>query len=504
MPPQKSRSNKPKKKTVQTGEVPIAVGDTKGNYRVRVRMYRRQGLGDCFLLTFPREGKEPFNVLIDCGALKQTKSEMVRLVEQIEETVRPNPQAKGRLDLVIATHEHKDHLSGFNQARDIFNRMEIGGVWLGWTENLSLDEAKSIKKAKKAAINRLQAALVSQFAGISTMNGVRNLLEFSFSEADDTSGTGLISEALEYLKLRGKDAGTMQFLEPGEGPLTLEGVEGVRVYVLGPPRDPMLLKTSGVTEAMKSKDIIYHLARTGLEGIDALGAALSSHSGSPTTDDDRCHPFGAEHRISRDSKWFRHIKPFVELTYDAPGEHWRKIDHDWLNAFGQLALDLDSDTNNTSVVLAFEFVKSREVLLFVGDAQVGNWQSWANVTFKVPGSETPLRAHELIKRTVFYKVGHHASHNATIRTGGLELMESDRLVAFIPLDVGVARKQGKKDAHGKPKGWDMPAKPLYKRLIEKTVQRVVISDENEEVSHAAVKAGVTFDSDRTYVDYTLW
>lgn len=30
-----------------------------------VRMYR-QGLGDCFLLTFPGEPK-PFNLLIDCG-----------------------------------------------------------------------------------------------------------------------------------------------------------------------------------------------------------------------------------------------------------------------------------------------------------------------------------------------------------------------------------------------------------------------------------------------------
>jgi hypothetical protein len=93
---------------------------------------------------------------------------------------------------------------------------------------------------------------------------------------------------------------------------------------------------------------------------------------------------------------------------------WRRIDNDWLNAFGQLALDLDNDTNNTSLVLAFEFQKTGDVLLFVADAQVGSWQSWSKLEFKVPGRERPLSAHELLGHTVFYKVGHHCSHNATL------------------------------------------------------------------------------------------
>jgi hypothetical protein len=47
-----------------------------------------------------------------------------------------------------------------------------------------------------------------------------------------------------------------------------------------------------------------------------------------------------------------------------------------LGLAGRLALQLDSDTNNTSLVLAFELGKSGRVLLFPGDAQVGNWLSW--------------------------------------------------------------------------------------------------------------------------------
>jgi len=501
-PPKKPSTKSAKKKTIKSNATPASApngGDN--NYRVRIRMYR-QGLGDCFLLTFPRKNKPPFNLLIDCGALDRDKKFMTSIVEHIEKSVKVNENAKGRLDLVVATHEHKDHLSGFNQARHVFNRMDIGGIWLGWTENLTENEAKAIKKAKKVALEKLQAALDSPFANTSVIDGVRSLL--GFSEADDATGAGLIAEALEYLKLRGKDAGTLEFLEPGQGPRTLDGVDDVRVYVLGPPRDPTLLKTSGVTEKMKGDSVIYHLGLTGLEGMDALDAALSS-AGAASTDpaDDRYHPFGAEHRITRQSKWFKNIKPYIAATYDAPMQAWRKIDEDWLGAFGQLALDLDNDTNNTSLVLAFEFVKSGEVLLFVGDAQVGNWQSWKDVSFKVPGSAKPLAAHDLVKRSVFYKVGHHCSHNATIKTGGLELMDSDKLVAFIPLDKETAKKQGKKDANGKPKGWDMPATPLYNRLIQKAARRVVISDVNEKVPVAAVNAGVTFDADRTYVDYTL-
>jgi hypothetical protein len=469
-----------------------------GKFRVRVRMYR-QGLGDCFLVTFPRRGQPSFNILIDCGALQQDKEHMTRIVEHIKKTVTVD--GKARLDLVVATHEHKDHLSGFNQARKVFNDIDVGGVWMGWTENLTKEEAKRIKQAKKTALNKLKAALASPFAAKAPLAGVSGLL--AFSDDDDKTGTGTIAEALEYLKQRGKDAGVLKFLEPGEGPLTLEGVEDVRVYVLGPPLDPILLKSSEVTEQMKKDDVIYHLGRTGFEGMDALTAALPATGTSSSSADERYHPFAIEHRIPRNSVWFPIIEPYITHTYDAPGQKWRQIEDDWLNAFGQLALDLDSDTNNTSLVLAFELVKSKEVLLFVGDAQVGNWQSWAKVSFKVPGAEKPLPAHDLLRRTVFYKVGHHCSHNATIRKDGLSLMESKDLVAFIPLDKTTAAQQGKKDRNGKPKGWDMPAKPLYNALLEKAANRVVISDVTETVPQAALEAGVTFDKELTFIDYTL-
>jgi beta-lactamase superfamily II metal-dependent hydrolase len=407
---------------------PIVAPGSPTTFRARVRMYR-QGLGDCFLITFPQNGTS-FHVMIDCGVLVGTAETMTRVVEHVRDTVRDGkPKGKARIDVLVATHEHKDHLSGFNQARDVFNKdFEFGSVWLGWTENLTKAEIKKIKDAKKRVALMLRSAVSSPLADAAEapFAGVDSLLKFT--EDDDTTGAGKIAEALEYLKVRGKDAGDLRYLEPGTGPIELHGLEGVRVFVLGPPRDPSLLRASKVTEADKKDDVIYHLARTGEVGVEALAAAVSMVPGS---DGDRYYPFATEHRIPRVSRdpvnpaavtpnpHFAGIQAFVARTYDDPVQEWRRIDHDWLMAFGQLALDLDSDTNNTSLVLAFEFVDTSEVLLLVGDAQVGNWKSWASVAYDIPGRSKPMPAHDLLARTVLYKVGHHASHNATLKKGGL-------------------------------------------------------------------------------------
>ena len=71
-----------------------------------------------------------------------------------------------------------------------------------------------------------------------------------------------------------------------------------------------------------------------------------------------------------------------------------------------------------------------------------------------------MTAADLLARTVFYKVGHHASHNATVNEKGLELMAREDLVAAIPVDRAVALRKHPK--------WMMPADALYARLIEKT------------------------------------
>src|SRR5712692_7567802 len=97
--------------------------------RVRIRMYR-QGLGDCFLLTFPGTDGER-HVLIDCGVLKGTEDASTTM-----QAVATNVMTttKGTLAALVVTHEHWDHVSGFIQAADVFKDLKTTQAWFAWTE----------------------------------------------------------------------------------------------------------------------------------------------------------------------------------------------------------------------------------------------------------------------------------------------------------------------------------------------------------------------------------
>ena len=96
-----------------------------------------------------------------------------------------------------------------------------------------------------------------------------------------------------------------------------------------------------------------------------------------------------------------------------PNAAWRRMTADDAADAGALALAMNNATNNASLVLAFELSKGGKVLLFVGDAQAGNWRSWSEEKFDDDGNK--VTAKDLLGRTVLYKVGHHGSHNATLK-----------------------------------------------------------------------------------------
>src|SRR4029453_18250744 len=179
---------------------------------------------------------------------------------------------------------------------------------------------------------------------------------------------------------------------------------------------------------------------------------------------------------------------------------WRRIDFHDLEEVGQLAMALDGDTNNTSLALAFELADGR-VLLFPADAQVGNCLSWHDYTWKC--GTRKVTTEELLARTVFYKVGHHGSHNATLKDLGLEMMTAHELIAFIPVNKTMARK----------KHWKVPFRALYERLIEKTRGRVVLADASVALPAANELQGLTatererfaksVTATELYVDFTL-
>jgi hypothetical protein len=88
----------------------------------------------------------------------------------------------------------------------------------------------------------------------------------------------------------------------------------------------------------------------------------------------------------------------------------------------RLALALDSVRNNTSLVVVFRF--HGRTLLFPGDAQWGNWQSWI-------GTDAARR---LLGEVDFLKVAHHGSENAT-PVDVVNALKSAGLIAMVPTQI---------------------------------------------------------------------
>lgn len=416
-----------------------------GGFRARVRMYRH-GLGDCFLVTLPRaakakEKREHF-ILIDCGLILGTPDAANKMGEVVQDI---NQSTGGAVDLLLVTHEHWDHVSGFIQAADEFAKLKIGQVWMAWTEDPDDELANKLRAKRDQALQalRLSANQMLLAGEMSAAREVSGLLEFFGASAGSST-----KDALEAVrKLTAKPL----YCRPGEAPVEPDVLEGIRLYVLGPPRDERLIKK---TEASARGSETYGIMASTFSE-DVQGGLNEDEEASQ-----QLRPFDAPFLIPSP---IAHEIDFFKARYWG-GEEWRRIDAAWLGEAAGLALQLDSSTNNTSLVLAIE-LQDKDVLLFAGDAQVGNWESWQDLRWSIDG--WTVTGPDLLNRTVFYKVGHHGSHNATLREKGLG--EMTKLgAAMIPVDQATALK----------KGWDrMPLPALLDALSQKTGGNVFRSDE---------------------------
>jgi hypothetical protein len=437
---------------------------------VRIRFYC-QGIGDCHLLRFEQSDR-PFWMLIDCGI----HSSVPGGTQKIRDIVDNILTLTRRLDVIVLTHEHWDHNSGFFSAQDKFKQFDVGEIWLGWTENAADPQARELDKFKGEAIKALQGAsqrldraqgLTSFLA--SAQQGLHAVLGFNFG----AQGEKVRSARDAAIALAPRDK--VRYLEPKNDPFELPVGPKMRVYVLGPPRDKALL---GVADRASE---MYGIDQSSMAPVvSALNNSFAVGDGNDEIWDDETAPFdpnegfvlselmaapaGAstndDDRVPRER-----TSKLVHDVYSAK-DQWRRIDSDWLGVSADLAIQIDKRTNNSSLVLAFEFIETNRVMLFVGDAQIGNWLSWEGVKWKI--GDKMISAHDLLARTVFYKVGHHGSHNATAKQKGLELMTSADLAAFIPTNQVDA-----KNVH-----WgQMPFRPLLDELKKRTLKRVIRADD---------------------------
>ncbi|MGG9963026.1 hypothetical protein [Ferruginibacter sp. SUN106] len=436
---------------------------------VNIKMYRIGELGDCFLLRFKNDN-EITHVLIDCGSYWNNNSSIARLKEIAADIKK---QVEGhKLDIIVGTHQHNDHLSGFIHANSIFKSIKPEQIWLSWLDDPSPDNKKGRKIGEDYnnylnSLRHISKELTKSFyndVDDKIKQRVKSMLGFygvSNNDRVNAKTNKLPAElpalAREALQQMGKK--DPQYLSPGDV-FNLPGISNgaIKVYVLGPPKEEEFL----YKKEPRKDETFDHKLGVNSANADKLLMAMKKITGSEHEENDE-DPFPFDELYDPPANFDKY--KIVETAYNK--DEWRQIQTDWINQAEQLALWLDGFTNNSSLVLAFEIVKTKKVLLFAADAQAGNWRSWKEIKWKkMPPDFNWLT---LMKNTVLYKTGHHGSHNSTLAEA-LNNMTHKELVVMIPVE-----KSDPMVNFGK--GWQMPAVNLYSELKKRSQNRIIRMDE---------------------------
>jgi hypothetical protein len=397
--------------------------------QVRIRSYN-VGFGDCFLITFSYARAKPRNVLIDFGSTKQSATgppgEMLEIAEQIKK------DCGGKLQMLVATHRHADHISGFaGKSGAVIAELDPDLVVQPWTEAPDLDpEARAPAgsgadgthraRAVTARLSAMQALAEAALAQVPKLRASATVPKTVADQIHFLGETNLSNaESVRNLATMGKDHVYANFGTK----LSLGRIlPGVSVDVLGPPT---LEQSSAIShQVATNEEEFWHLAAREL-GVDGGGGA-EIFPGAPTS-----------RRIPQEARW---VIPQVDKMR---GEEMLAI-----------VRTLDGVLNNTSVILLFEIGGSR--LVFPGDAQLENWN------YALHECDEAAAICKRLADARFYKVGHHGSLNATPKSLWNDFKRREPKPGPERLTTMVSTAGGK---HGSvARGTEVPRKVLIEEL----------------------------------------
>ncbi len=343
--------------------------------RIDVRMYN-VGFGDCLLLRIPTSDGER-RILVDCGYHSQGKGKFSddELVKQIKTDL-----AGELLHVVIATHRHQDHISGFGET-ELWKDIAVAEVWLPFTANDTPGDGDQSPHAWRALMDAAhgllddKGKLTQQALAALNARDEQDKADAEFMLWNARANAPGIDNLLRGMKDADGRPARRRFL-PEDKPrfpssFVSPALPGVKIHVLGPPRDPKLRKQRKVPSSWGVNEAQFGAA------TDEVGS-----------------PFPAEWRIAEHRLPAPNDRPFDDTKVL---KKIRLFNDDLLNA----AKALDGFLNGESLVLVLEIGSAR--LLLTGDAEVGTW------TTILENAD----ALSLAASATFLKVGHHGSHNAT-------------------------------------------------------------------------------------------
>ena len=359
---------------------------------VRIRMYN-VGFGDCFLLTFAYGSGKPRHMLVDYGSTAPPEHGPRGYTGNYMKTVADDiaKECDGKLHIVVATHRHRDHVSGFATTGDGTGKIIAGlkpdVVIQPWTEDPNAPvSALTAKSSSYTGGKPDDKHLAAHFLGtLADMHRVADVVH-KLSRKEDFAGRdtrrqlGFLGEdnvqnesAVKNLMDMGR-RGKALYVNAGMKLNSL--LPGVKVSVLGPPT----LKQSKDIRKMRSSDPSEFWQFRSFWASQGHSLASIGQPGSRLFPVERKEPPPC-------ARWF------VRAARQAHADQML-----------ELVRDLDSVMNNTSVILLLEIGATK--ILLPGDAQIENW------AYALSQKEWT----KALSSVNVYKVGHHGSRNATPKT----------------------------------------------------------------------------------------
>lgn len=335
--------------------------------KLLVRLYN-VGLGDCIYLRVP-DGNDHRHILIDCGNKFGSTGDLTAALRHLE-TQLPKLEAgdsrKKRLDLLVVTHSHEDHVRGFDPS--LFENIHVERIWLSAAMNPQHPQAEKARALHQFALSALESLRASP-------------LSPALGELVDSLYGLTKGEALEALRGKLPEA---------------SGIEPLYVHA-DTPEDELRLFTAPETQLRVLAPVVdidrFYVGKTheALMGFQAFGATMAARSGSS--------PEGPE-----EEQWPRNISR----------ADFQRLRSRLLRNALAFVLEHGHLVNNTSVVLLLEWGGRR--LLFTGDAEVKTSYRGELREGRSNGSWNVMWAQQrdaLNRPLDFLKVGHHGSDNAT-------------------------------------------------------------------------------------------